>query len=436
MPQPQYKKQNRAKKRVIPGAREKYGSAGLVYCVYLGNYPQVVRDALALRVDQDRQPIWKEVVPKTENIGGMDLVWKPVNFLRSHGFGLMGKRCWEKPERPFAYSHYENIHALSTKPGLIRTLGDYYSRTPMFKQAGYTLQHSMAMSYVIPGGDCLGSRELNDLKKLFKRIAKRDMAGESLPARQLEKNYWILKPENENRGRGIELASTLQDILLHLHKKAGGETVVVQKYIERPLLYHGRKFDIRALALIDDAKNLWQYRPCYLRTSSEPYTLQDTSKYVHLTNNCYQANSETYQAHEPANQVPYDAFLEYLDTHGQVSDLDKGHLMQRMKDLMIDCHAAACPILDPRKRPGFNFELVGFDFILDEDLRVWLIEVNTCPYLGSVLPAEQPSFMLDLMDDTLKLTVDKCFFSKTATPEELASQTEYELLWSADGKVN
>jgi len=28
------------------------------------------------------------------------------------------------------------------------------------------------------------------------------------------------------------------------------------------------------------------------------------------------------------------------------------------------------------------FELFGYDFLIDEDFRVWLIEVNTNPYLG------------------------------------------------------
>jgi D-alanine-D-alanine ligase-like ATP-grasp enzyme len=28
------------------------------------------------------------------------------------------------------------------------------------------------------------------------------------------------------------------------------------------------------------------------------------------------------------------------------------------------------------------FELFGFDFMVDEDFRTWLIEVNTNPYLG------------------------------------------------------
>ena len=29
------------------------------------------------------------------------------------------------------------------------------------------------------------------------------------------------------------------------------------------------------------------------------------------------------------------------------------------------------------------FELLGYDFMIDEDFRVWLIEVNENPYLGT-----------------------------------------------------
>ena len=29
------------------------------------------------------------------------------------------------------------------------------------------------------------------------------------------------------------------------------------------------------------------------------------------------------------------------------------------------------------------FELFGFDFLLDEDFRIWLIEVNFNPFLGT-----------------------------------------------------
>lgn len=53
----------------------------------------------------------------------------------------------------------------------------------------------------------------------------------------------------------------------------GGE-YLVQKYLERPLLLWGRKFDIRCWALLTDAFDLYVYRDGYLRTSSEPFTLE------------------------------------------------------------------------------------------------------------------------------------------------------------------
>lgn len=53
------------------------------------------------------------------------------------------------------------------------------------------------------------------------------------------------------------------------------------------------------------------------------------------------------------------------------------------------------------------FELVGFDFLIDEDFRVWLIEVNVNSYLG--VPNEYISkLLLAMIDDLLKITVDKC----------------------------
>ena len=100
---------------------------------------------------------------------------------------------------------------------------------------------------------------------------------------------------------------------------------------------------------------------------------------------------------------------------------------------MIDCHLAAAPQLDPKHRPGYKMELIGFDFLLDEDLRVWLIEVNTCPFMGPVLTKDQPNFMRDLLNDTFKITLDKHFFDVNMTNEEVASQTEYEFLTNSDG---
>lgn len=56
-------------------------------------------------------------------------------------------------------------------------------------------------------------------------------------------------------------------------------------------------------------------------------------------------------------------------------------MVPRMKDIVIDTFLAVNTQLNPNRRRN-NFELFGYDFMLDEDFRVWLIEVNTNPYLG------------------------------------------------------
>jgi hypothetical protein len=75
---------------------------------------------------------------------------------------------------------------------------------------------------------------------------------------------------------------------------------------------------------------------------------------------------------------------------------------------------------------------MGFDFLIDEDFRVWLIEVNTNPYFG-VLNDKLPKFIDNLVDDTLKLTLDKVF--NRSIPDH-DRPTGYELLYSESKKIN
>lgn len=75
-------------------------------------------------------------------------------------------------------------------------------------------------------------------------------------------------------------------------------TYIIQSYINKPLLYNGRKFDIRHFMLLTSVngslKAYW-YRDGYIRTSSEKFDLQNASNlFIHLTNDAIQKQSELY----------------------------------------------------------------------------------------------------------------------------------------------
>ncbi len=78
-----------------------------------------------------------------------------------------------------------------------------------------------------------------------------------------------------------------------------------------------------------------------------------------------------------------------------------------MKDLIIDSFLATKNQLNPNRRKH-SFELLGYDFLIDEDFRLWLIEINTNPYFG--VPNEFIAGVLPkMMDDLLDIVLDPIY---------------------------
>ena len=56
----------------------------------------------------------------------------------------------------------------------------------------------------------------------------------------------------------------------------------------------------------------------------------------------------------------------------------------------------------------YCFEIFGYDFLIDEKINVWLIEINTNPCIEESSPLLK-MYLYRMIDDSLKLTIDKIF---------------------------
>lgn len=64
-----------------------------------------------------------------------------------------------------------------------------------------------------------------------------------------------------------------------------------------------------------------------------------------------------------------------------------------------------------------EFELFGYDFLVDEDFRTWLLEVNNNPYLG--VPNNFIKVMLpQMVDEMMEIVLDPLFPPENYTPIE------------------
>ena len=81
-----------------------------------------------------------------------------------------------------------------------------------------------------------------------------------------------------------------------------------------------------------------------------------------------------------------------------------------MKDLVIDSFMSVRYKMNPNRRKNC-FELFGFDFLVDEDFRVWLIEINTNPFLGTP-NKDMVKLVPEMVNDMCKIVLDPVFRPK------------------------
>lgn len=125
---------------------------------------------------------------------------------------------------------------------------------------------------------------------------------------------------------------------------------------------------------------------------------------VHLTNDAVQKNLPEYGKYEKGNKISYTEFERYLKREFNGKYNFHKVIYPQMKKIAIDSMRAASKLLDP-DRKTHNFEIFGFDFMIDCDFHPWLIEINTnpCLELSSPLLLEIIPVMIE---NALKISLD------------------------------
>lgn len=82
--------------------------------------------------------------------------------------------------------------------------------------------------------------------------------------------------------------------------------------------------------------------------------------------------------------MSYNDFQRYINQNNLNIDVHK-HIIPQIKKLITDSFKAVCFKIDPMRLCN-SFEIFGYDFMIDTDFKLSLIEVNTNPCLETDSP--------------------------------------------------
>ncbi|CAB02862.3 Tubulin polyglutamylase ttll-5 [Caenorhabditis elegans] len=234
-------------------------------------------------------------------------------------------------------------------------------------------------------------RENRKMENAFVRVAKEiAAAGGEL----CFPGEFIVKPTNSRQGKGIFFANSMADI------PAEGP-LLVSRYLKDPYLVNNHKFDLRIYVAVTSFYPLvaYVYSEGLARLASRPYDTSassaDSNEYVHLTNYSINKNSTSFVRNESmssedlGHKWTLGALLRYVENEGKDAKL----LMLRIEDLIVKSLLSIQNSVATASRTNLrfactNFELFGFDVLVDQALKPWLLEVNLSPSLACDAPLD------------------------------------------------
>ena len=205
---------------------------------------------------------------------------------------------------------------------------------------------------------------------------------------------FIAKPTSGSQGDGIILVKKISDLPSLQYTS---NEMVVQEYIDKPLLLEGKKFDLRLYVLISNVKPMIAFlnEEGLARFCTEEYIPPTTDNlknvYMHLTNYSLNKLSPNYKYNEECIEINDGSkrTLTSLWKSLEKAGYDREEIMDNIKELLKRLLVSLQPIIQfhynvafEGKDTGKCFHVLGVDILVDQNRKPWLLEINSNPSLN------------------------------------------------------
>ena len=204
---------------------------------------------------------------------------------------------------------------------------------------------------------------------------------------------WIMKPTARSQGKGIFIIDKLAQIKKWSTQSRWAqmplkEAYVISRYVENPLLIGGKKFDLRIYVLVNSFRPLsvYQYAHGFARFCNAKYNTDKSdidNPFIHLTNVAIQKHDADYNQRHGGKWHITNLRLYIEATYGLEAS---NRLFYLIDQLIINSLKAVQNVMINDRH---CFECYGYDVLIDQDLKPWLVEVNSSPSLSTTTDSDR-----------------------------------------------
>ncbi|CCW67688.1 unnamed protein product [Phytomonas sp. Hart1] len=223
--------------------------------------------------------------------------------------------------------------------------------------------------------------------------------------------YFIAKPSVGSQGRGIIVTNDpLNDV-------ENTTNYVVQEYIQSPLLFEKRKFDLRVYVLLIGIRepSIFMFNDGLVRICTEEYepptAANSKDSFKHLTNYAINKRNVNFVFNtdvskgDVGNKRNFKFMNSWLESQGYSTSDFWDRVGSLVVKTIMSAQPKICRVYNacfPAYNEGYTcFEVLGFDVLVDSKLKVWLLEVNHTPSFATDTPLD-----LDIKSRLLREVLD------------------------------